>query len=65
MQPVIPTKKKERPQHLFDRALYRERNRIERCINGLKQYRQVATCYEKLAVNYLAMAPLAAILMWL
>lgn len=38
---------------------------IERCINGLKQHRRVATRYEKLAVNYLAMAPLAAILMWL
>ena len=65
MQPVIPTKRNERPQRHFDRELYRERNLVERCINRLKQYRRVATRFEKLAVNYLAMVTLAAILIWL
>jgi transposase len=65
MRPVIPTKSNERRQPHFDRALYRERNRVERCINRLKQYRRVATRYEKLAVNYLAMVTIAALLMWL
>jgi len=65
MRPVIPTKSNERRQPHFDRALYRERNRVERCINRLKQYRRVATRYEKLAVNYLAMVTIAAILIWL
>ena len=65
IQPVIPTKKDERPQRRFDRDLYRERNRVERCINRLKQYRRVATRYEKLAANFLAMLIIAAILMWL
>jgi len=64
MRPVIPTKSNARRQPHFDRALYRERNRVERCINRLKQYRRVATRYEKLAVNYLAMVTIAAILMW-
>jgi transposase len=62
---TIPKKADEKPQRLFDRALYRERNRVERCINRLKQFRRVATRYEKLAVNYLAMVTLAAILLWL
>jgi transposase len=62
---TIPKKRDEQPQRVFDRALYRERNRVERCSNRLKQYRRVATRYEKLAVTYLAMVTIAAILMWL
>jgi transposase len=46
-------------------ALCRERNTVERCITRLKQYRRVATRYEKLADTYLAMGTIAAILMWL
>jgi len=48
-----------------DPAIYRERNRVERCINRLKQFRRVATRYEKLAANYLAMVTLAAVTLWL
>jgi len=62
---IIPCKSNERRNPRFDRAAYRERNRIERLINRLKQFRRVATRYEKLAVNYLAMVTLAAILIWL
>ncbi len=49
----------------FDRAAYRERNRVERAIGRLKRYRRVATRYEKRAANYLAMLKLAATLLWL
>jgi transposase len=62
---VIPRKVNERRTGRFDRAAYRERNRVERLINRLKQFRRVATRYEKLAVSYLAMVTLAAILIWL
>jgi transposase len=62
---VIPCKSNERRTGRFDRAAYRERNRVERLINRLKQVRRVATCYEKLSVSYLAMVTIAAILMWL
>ena len=61
---TIPTKTDEAPDPTFDRAAYRERNVVERTINRLKQYRRIATCYEKRAVNYLAMATLASILLW-
>jgi len=47
------------------RALYRERNQVERTVNRLKVYRRVATRYEKRADHYLAMVTLAAILLWL
>ena len=46
-------------------ALYRERNRVERLINRLKQFRRVATRYEKRADNYLAMLTIATIILWL
>ena len=49
----------------FDRQRYRQRNRIERAFNRLKQFRRIATRYEKRAVNYLAMLTIAAILLWL
>jgi transposase len=62
---VIPHKRNERRYGCFDRAAYRERNRVERLINRLKQFRRVATRYEKRAVNYLAMVVIAAILLWL
>ena len=62
---VIPTKKNERPSPRFDRAAYRERNVVERTINRLKQFRRIATRYEKRAVYYLGMLTLAAIFLWL
>lgn len=62
---TIPTRKNERRPVRFDRASYRERNRVERLINRLKQFRRVATRYEKQATNYLGMVFLAALLLWL
>lgn len=62
---TIPHKQNERRRGPFDREKYRERNQVERLINRLKQFRRVATRYEKRAVNYKAMLTLAAILLWL
>jgi transposase len=49
----------------FDQAAYARRNVVERCINRLKQWRGLATRYEKRAVNYRAMVVLASIVLWL
>jgi transposase len=49
----------------FDKAIYARRNVVERCINRLKQWRGVATRYEKRAVNYRAMVVIASIVIWL
>jgi len=62
---VIARKRNECRRGSFQRQLYRERNQVERLINRLKQFRRVATRYEKRAVNYLAMVLIAAILLWL
>jgi transposase len=61
----IPHKENEKHRGKFDKALYRQRNRVERCFNRLKQFRRIATRYEKKAENYLAMLTLASVMMWL
>jgi transposase len=48
---TIPWKSNQQKRGPFDKAIYRERNRVERAINRLKQFRRVATRYEKRAVN--------------
>jgi transposase len=60
----IPRLRTERPARRFDRAAYRERNRVERLVGRRKQCRRVATRYEKRAVHFLAMVTIAAILLW-
>jgi transposase len=60
----IPHKRNEHHRGPFDRAMYRERNQVERLMNRLKQFRRIATRYEKRAANYLAMITCAAILLW-
>lgn len=62
---TIPHKRNEHRSGPFDRTLYRLRNRVERFINRLKQFRRVATRYEKRADCYRAVVTLAAILLWL
>jgi transposase len=49
----------------FDQTIYARRNVVERMINRLKQWRGLATRYEKRAVNYRAMLVLASVVLWL
>ncbi|MET9566259.1 IS5 family transposase [Streptomyces tauricus] len=48
----------------FDRETYKQRNTVERCINRLKQWRGIATRYEKTATIYLAGLYIAGIFLW-
>lgn len=48
----------------FDREVYKQRNTVERCINRLKQWRGIATRYEKTATIYLAGLYVAGIYLW-
>ena len=61
----IPDRSSRKTKHAYSSLLYRERNRIERFFNRLKNHRRIATRYEKIAENYLAMIKLAAIRIWL
>lgn len=66
---VIPRRRDQRPgdgrHRPFDWTAYRERDRVERLINRIKQYRRIATRYEKRAAHDLAMLYLAALSLWL
>jgi transposase len=63
--PVIPSNPVRSKPLPFDRELYRLRNRVERLNNKLKQFRAVATRYDKTAASYLAFVQLAASCLWL
>jgi len=62
---VIPSKSNRKNPRIFDKVLYRERNLIERMFNKLKNFRRVATRYEKTAAAYLAFVVVAGICLWL
>jgi transposase len=49
----------------FDAATYARRNGIERCVNRLKQFRAIATRYDKTADAYHAFVLFAAIILWI
>lgn len=63
--PVIPPKANRRVSRPCDFALYAERNLVERFFNALKQFRAIATRYEKTARNFLAGIHLACAFAWL
>lgn len=49
----------------FDALIYAKRNVVERCVNRLKQWRGIATRYEKRAVNYRAAVLVVSLMIWL
>lgn len=54
MKPVIPSRSNSVDPVRLDKNAYCERNRVERLISKLKQFRRIATRYEKLAVTFMA-----------
>ena len=64
-QPVIPPKRNRTFKRPYDAELYKERNIIERFFYKLKQFRRVATRYDKLLANFMGFVKLAAIAIWL
>jgi len=62
---AIPNNPSRSLKHPLDEHLYAQRHLIECCISKLKQFRRVATRYEKTARNYLAVVTIAATVLWL
>jgi transposase len=60
-------RRRTKPGHplAFDADAYRRRNVVERCINRLKQWRGVATRYQKRTLNYRARVVISALLILL
>jgi putative transposase len=63
--PVIPNNPTRKRHHPFDEIAYRQRNLIERMFCRLKDWRRIATRYDKLARNFLAAAALVGALYWI
>ena len=61
---VIPSIARRSPPIPYDAKAYRQRNLIERMFGRLKDFRRIATRYDKLARNFLAAIVLAATLTW-
>ena len=65
IKPVIPPKSNRKIKRDCDFALYAERNLVERFFNFIKQFRGIATRYEKTARNFLAGLHSVCALAWL
>jgi hypothetical protein len=61
-KPVIPNRSNRKQPFRFSKRLYKLRWRIEAAFNRLKDFRRIATRYDRLARNYLASVCLAAAL---
>ena len=65
IRPVIPPKANRKNPPACDYRAYKDRNRIERMFNRLKQFRRVATRYDKTRKSFSAFLALAAAKIWL
>ena len=61
----IPPKSNRKDPICFSRHLYRDRNLIERFFNKIKQFRRIATRYDKLTTSFLSFIHLACAFVWL
>ena len=64
-EPVIPPRSNRKTLRPYDRHRYKARNLVERFFNRLKQFRRIATRYEKLACHFTAMVTCSCIMLWL
>jgi transposase len=65
IEPVIPPRSNRTTPIEYDREAYKRRNLIERCVNRLKQFRRIATRYEKNARAFVSMLCIAAARLWI
>lgn len=63
--PNIPNRSNRKKKYRWKKAIYRERNLVERFFNKLKQFRRVATRYDKLGANFFAFIQLASVRIFL
>jgi transposase len=61
----IPPNPRRMQDITYSKHLYKQRNLIERFFNKLKQFRHICTRFDRHALNYLAMAKLASVRLWL
>jgi transposase len=63
--PNIPNRSNRKRKYRWRKDIYRERNLVERFFNKLKQFRHIATRYDKLGANFFAFIQLASLRIFL
>lgn len=63
--PNIPNRSNRKKKYRWKKIIYRERNHVERFFNKLKQFRRIATRYDKLGATFFAFIKIAAMRIWL
>ena len=63
-QAVIPPRKSRKVQYAYDKAIYKQRNIIERMFCRLKDWRRIATRFDRNIQNFMAAVALAATVIW-
>ena len=63
-QPVIPPRKNRKIQYDYDKAIYKQRNIIERMFCRLKDWRRIATRFDRNLKNFMAAIAIAATVIW-
>ncbi len=58
---MIPPRKNRTEQREYNKDIYKNRNQIERFFNRLKQFRRIATRYDKLLFSFLSLVQLAVV----
>lgn len=61
---VIPSTRSRKAPIPYDAEAYRDRNLIERAFCRLKDWRRIATRYDKLAINFASAVAIAAVVIW-
>ena len=60
IEPCIPSSKSRKKPYSYDKALYRQRHKVENLFAKLKDFRRIATRYDRSAINFLAAVCIAA-----
>lgn len=61
---VIPPKRNRKVKRRYDKTVYKQRNWVERSFNKLKDFRRIATRYDRRAMYYASFVALAAAILW-
>ena len=62
--PVIPPRRNRKVQYAYNKAVYRQRNVVERMFCRLKDWRRIATRFDRKIKTYMAAVALAATVIW-
>ena len=63
-QPVIPPRKNRKVQYEYDKAIYRQRNVVERMFCRFKDWRRIATRFDRNLATFMGAIALAAVVIW-